>query len=533
MKPIHPAISLRALAACVLLLSPAAAQSTERVSVDGAGLQGNGESENAVISADGRFVAFDSSASNLVPGDVNGLPDVFIHDRQTGQVSLVSAAPGGAGGNGFSLDPAISRDGRYVAFRSKSDNLAPGDLNGTWDVFVHDRLTGQTAMVSLSSSGTPGNGLSLEPAISGDGRLVAFSSQADNLVPGDTNGAYDVFVHDLQTGVTARVSVSSAGAQGSGSSFRPCLSADGFSVAFQSNAPDLVPGDTNASYDVFVRQLGSGQTQRVSVDSSGVEGNGASEDPALSADGLVVAFHSIADNLDPDDGNIAIDVFAHDLATGQTSRISVDAAGQNANFIKANTNPSLSADGRFAAFYSRSDSLVAGDTNGDHDVFVRDRLRGETSRVSVDNLGAQGNGHSQDPSLSADGRLVAFWSLADNLAAGDTNGVADCFVHDRGPEGPSLAMAGTCPGAITLTIRYATAGGWVAIVHGPPGIYYKLTPPCLGLRLQIAPPSLGGILSADAAGVALSSLQIPANACGRSVQAVDVATCTASNVIVL
>jgi Tol biopolymer transport system component len=185
-----------------LLVNPALASpgTTTRVSVASNGAQGNGDSFSSSISADGRYVAFHSIASNLVSGDTNGAWDVFVHDRQSGQTTRVSAASNGAQGNGDSESPSISADGRYVAFSSDASNLVSGDTNGAWDVFVHDRQSGQTTRVSAASNGAQGNGDSESPSISADGRYVAFSSDASNLVSGDTNGAWDVFVHDRQSG---------------------------------------------------------------------------------------------------------------------------------------------------------------------------------------------------------------------------------------------------------------------------------------------------------------------------------------------
>jgi Tol biopolymer transport system component len=247
-----------------LLAPPAGAGTTERVSVDSAGNEGNSfVQRNASISADGRFVAFTSFATNLVPGDTNRRDDVFVRDRLTGTTELVSVDSAGNQGNRDSGSPAISADGRFVAFHSVATNLVPGDTGNMTDVFVRDRLTGTTQRVSVDSAGTEGNGASVEPAISGDGRFVAFYSFATNLVPGDTNGDGDVFVHDRQTGTTERVSVDSAGNQGSAISdgFRKVsISADGRVVAFVSVATNLVPGDTNGGSDAFVHDRQTGIT---------------------------------------------------------------------------------------------------------------------------------------------------------------------------------------------------------------------------------------------------------------------------------
>src|SRR5437660_1328853 len=252
----------------------AGAQTTVRVSVASGGTEGDDASLGSALSADGRFVAFDSAATDLVAGDTNGASDVFVHDRQTGTTERVSVASDGTQANNVSSYPALSADGRFVAFQSDATNLVAGDTNGATDVFVHDRQTGATERVSVASGGgTQGNrnsgGFFAFPALSADGRLVAFQSDATNLVARDTNGATDVFVHDRQTGTTERVSVASGGSQGNGFSAGPVLSADGRFVAFHSTATNLVAGDTNGATDVFVHDRQTGTTERVSVASGG------------------------------------------------------------------------------------------------------------------------------------------------------------------------------------------------------------------------------------------------------------------------
>src|SRR2546426_905363 len=275
----------------------ASAGAAERVSVDSAGTQANGASFGQALSADGRFVAFTSVAPDLVAGDTSGAADVFAHDRQTGTTKRVSVDSAGTQANGDSTGVALSADGRFVAFTSVATNLVAGDTNGVTDVFVHDRQAGTTERVSVDSAGSEGNGASTGVALSADGRFVAFTSVATNLVAGDTNGVTDVFVHDRQTGTTERASVDSAGTEGNGASAGVVLSADGRYVAFTSVATNLVAGDTNGVTDVFVHDRQTGTTERVSVDSAGIEGNGASAGVALSADGRFVAFTSVATNL--------------------------------------------------------------------------------------------------------------------------------------------------------------------------------------------------------------------------------------------
>ena len=402
---------------------------TERVSVGPGGAQANESSSSPALSAEGRFVAFASFATNLVPGDTNNNSDVFVRDRRTGTIRRVSTGPGGVQGDRGSFNPALSADGRFVAFESRATNLVPGDFNRVEDVFVRDRWSGTTERVSTGPGGVQGNRDSFDPALSPDGRFVAFTSRAGNLVPGDTNGQTDVFVRDRRTGVTERVSVGPGGVQANNSSDSPALSADGRLVAFLSWASNLVPGDANGWPDVFVWDRQTGVTERVSVGPGGVESKAESRSPALSADGRFVAFASDATNLVPSDTNLDSDVFVRDRQTGVTRRVSLGPGGVQSNGFSF--GPALSPGGRFVAFESNANNLVPGDTNDTWDVFIRDRRQGRTERVSVGPGGAQGDLDSSEPAVSADGRFVAFSSVAGNLVPGDTNIVSDVFVRRR------------------------------------------------------------------------------------------------------
>ncbi len=375
-------------------------------------------------------MAFDSWASNLVSNDTNNTQDVFVHDRQTGQTSRVSLSSDGTEGNNWSKTPAISADGRYVAFYSWAGNLASNDTNNTLDVFVHDRQTGQTSRVSVASNGTQGNGPSYLGAFSTDGRYVAFFSDASNLVSGDTNGFSDVFVHDRQTGKTKRISVASNGTQGNNHSFSSSISADGRYVAYASWANNLVSGDINGFADVFVHDRQTEQTTRVSIASNGAQGNNDSYWPSISTDGRYVTYGSLATNLVSGEIYSYWDVFLHDQQTGETIRISIASNGVQGN--NDSYWPSISADNRYITFYSNANNLVENDTGGYADVFIHDRQTGQTSRVSISFNGIQGNSNSYGSSISADGRYIAFYSLASNLVNVDTNGYSDVFVHDRG-----------------------------------------------------------------------------------------------------
>lgn len=427
------------------MISTAAPQVTERVSLSSTGEQANAASFGPSLSTYGRLVAFASSASNLVAGDTNGVGDIFVHDRSTGIVTLESVSSLGVQANASSGGAKLSADGRYVAFSSTATNLVAGDTNGSNDVFVRDRPLGTTVRVSVSSSGVESNGHSHTPAISGDGRYVAFESAATNLVAGITNSVWDIFVHDIVTGTTERVSVSSAGGQSNGDSRFASISADGRYVSFTSQADTLVSGPTNGRTDVYVRDRALDTTERVSVSSSGALGNDNSYSSAISDDGRYVVFSSHAGNLDPADQTASEDVFVRDRQADVTFLASLSTTGVQAN--SWSFWPAISSDGRYIAFVSDASNLVPGDTNGRRDVFVRDLATNETRRVSVSTAGEQGNDNSgffSGPRLSADGLHVAFQSHASNLVPGDTNGVADAFVH--GPEWPMEPGAGFCFG---------------------------------------------------------------------------------------
>lgn len=484
--------TIAALVLGAALASPARAYprpgTTERVSVASDGTQGESVSFDPALSADGRHVAFGSLASNLVPGDTNGRTDVFVHDRESGSTERVSLASDGTEGNGISQRPTISADGRYVAFVSLASNLVPGDTNGPGaegaDVFVHDRDTGITERVSVASDGTEGETASDAPAISADGRYVAFLSFASNLVPGDTNDQPDAFVHDVVTGTTERVSgVTPDGAEASYPLSQdpddptPSISADGRYVAFQSMALDLVPGDTNGTIDIFVHDRDTA-TSRVSVASDGTEGNGMSWGPTISADGRHVAFASFASNLVPGDTKTSEDVFVHDRQTGTTERVSVNSAGTEGN--RVSTIPAISADGRHVAFQSFATNLVP-ETNARRcapvppppfvpcaDVYVHDRETGTTERVSVTSDHGEGNDWAHVAAISADGRHVAFESTATNLVPGDTNGGKDVFVRDRGPTTGIGALAAQRAGDDLMVSGRATFSGAVVAAADDP-----------------------------------------------------------------
>jgi Tol biopolymer transport system component len=399
------------------------------------------------VSADGRYLAFTSDAPNLVGGDTNNTSDIFFRDRITKQTRRVSVGVGGAQANGPSYSPAVSADGRFVAFVSEADNLVAGDTNQVADVFVRDLAAGVTTRVSVDSANpaVQGNGPSYEPSLSADGSKVSFTSEASNLAAGDTNGVADVFVRDRAASVTSRVSIASgvAGAQGNDASGQSYLSSSGQIVAFISRASTLVAGDTNNAFDVFVRDRTANTTARVSVVGASTQANKDSWQPSLSGDGRYVVFASDASNLVAADSNGVADIFLRDRTANATARLSVDGIGGQSD--GPSYNPAISNDGRYVAFDSLA-TLDAADYNGMWDIYLRDRTSTTTTRVSVSTTTLEGNGDSRQPAMSSDGRYVLFESFASNLESGDTNNAWDIFVRDRGvgttPSYPLLTVPG-------------------------------------------------------------------------------------------
>jgi Tol biopolymer transport system component len=333
------------------------------------------------ISADGRYVAF-LSHYTYGPGDNNVNDDVYVRDRMTNTYTRVSIPIGGAVANGASERPSISADGRYVAFASAASNLVPGDTNGAVDVFVRDLVAGTTVRASVSSTGAQVNGISRDPDISADGKIVAFTSTAFELIPSDANGMVDVFVRDLDAGTTSRVSIRTGGGEADQPSTSPALSGDGRVVAFISQATNLIAGDTNSRIDVFVHDRMSGVTERVSVSSTGGEANQSSSIPTVSYDGRFVAFDSSANNLAPGVG-VGGTVYIRDRQAITTLPLGFRAQGL-----------SLSGDGRY----------LVGHTSNSY-AFVRDRFASQTFT-----FGATANDYMYFPVISRNGRYVVLLS---------------------------------------------------------------------------------------------------------------------------
>ena len=403
--------------------------------------QPNDWSHAPMLSGDGKFLVFLSDASNLVPGDTSEWMDVFVYDLNANQVELVSVGLGGAPANEEPSRPSISYDGRYVAFNSLASNLVISDTNGTQDVFLFDRELDITERISVSSEEAEiaQDAFTKRPSISADGRYVIFYSNAQALAPDHTQAdTFNVYLRDRQEGTTTLLTLGYDGYPANGDSEYPTLSEDGKWAAFHSDASNLVEGDTNNLTDVFLYDIQNQKTWRVSVASDGSQATSYSDLAAISADGRFVAFYSYASNLVQGDTNNTADVFLHDHQTGVTELISRTWYGGSAN--NESDVPSLSADGRYVAYYSYASNLVLGDTNGFTDVFRYDRLLHTTERVSLGEWLQQGAHDSLCSTISADGNLVAFYSFADNLVAGDSNGFPDVFVRDFSRPPPDFSF---------------------------------------------------------------------------------------------
>lgn len=445
----------------------------ERVSVATNGRDESYDSAGPLaLSADGRYVAFESRGA-FSGADLNGAYDIYVRDRSSGLTQLVSLGNPATStgqrvvGNNSSRNAALSADGKYVAFSSLATNLVTGDTNAFSDVFVRGR-SGNLLRVSVDSAGAQVNNASGgQLDLSGDGSIVAYTSSATNLVTGDANTFQDIFATAisvnfgngaLQTSGTIRASTSATGAEADGVSSEPSLSYDGRWLAFTSEATNLDPDDTNDVSDVFVKDLLTGDLVRVSVDTDGFEGDGDSVHPFISADGRFVVFASDATNLDPDDTNGYRDIFVHDRDLDQngvfdevdatsTVRVNVSEFGDEGNgesgletVAGQSARPSISADGRFVTFISDADNLGSDsdnnlvtdaflhDRDADGDSFFDDEGGTTTERLSLDDAGTEGDGASTFAQISAEGNTVAFVSESSNLVYDDFNGYADVFV---------------------------------------------------------------------------------------------------------
>jgi len=424
------------------------------------------------VSADGRFAVFLSKASNIANGpvDTNTTDDVFLHDRQTGTLTLVSHAVGAPGtvASTTSNSPTISADGRWVAYLSWATNLISGHVerNNNADVFLYDRLTDTTTLVSHipSSATSTGNGLCGRPSISDDGGFVAYSSHSTDLVTGqtDTTSTYDIFLYERATGANTLVSriPGSATTTGNGHANGAVISGDGAWVAFIGWSTNLVSGltDTNNNEDIYLYERATGAMTLVShnVSSPTTTGNSLSRTPVMSTDGSWIAFVSWADNLiTGSDTNFGSDVFLYERATGTNTLVSHISTSLIQAGSSTSSGPSISSDGRWVAYATSSNNMVVGqsDTNWLADVFLYDRTTGAAVLVSHTSASvtATGIGNADLPFISRDGSRVTFHGYVRNLVAGqtDTNAVHDVYVYDRAST--TVTLASHIPTSSTTT----------------------------------------------------------------------------------
>ena len=394
----------------------------------------NGQSDYADLSSgDGVYIVFSTDAANSFLGDSNGVSDIWRQNGQSGALERVSSSATGGATDGASFSPVISADGRYVAFASLATNLTLNDGNGFADVFCKDMITGAVLIVSAAPDRLSANSVSLAPAISADGRYIAFLSAANNLVADDTNYSMDVFRTDMLTLKTLRVNLAAGGTEASaGAMNAPSISADGRFIAFDSTAANLTGFDSNNRDDVFVKDMLTGAITRASEGPNGESLTGRLEGilkPAISADGRYVVFATSTAMLISDSNGVA-DIYRKDLWTGAIVRVSTGSGGNQGN--AASFDADISADGRYVSFTSQASNFVAGDTLLSADIFRKDLLTGALLLISRTANGVPAFGQSTHAAISSDGATIAFASTAGTLVTADTNFLQDVFTAHIG-----------------------------------------------------------------------------------------------------
>lgn len=392
---------------------------TKLVSASSQNTPGNQDSKNPSISMDGRFVAFDSEATNLIAIDYSGFKDVFFRDTSLETTERVSRVSNLSGGNGDSEQPSVSYDGRYIAFASAATNLSSADANGDWwDVFVFDRKDSTTVLGSISTNSDGGNRASFSAFISPEGRFLAFQSYSYNLDTGfsDHNGS-DIFVNEHVWPWTNLISRLSNGVQADKDCHSPSASQYALEVVFESESTSLVATGNNGMRHIYMKYRPNGPIIRVSVDSNGVSANNNCSQSYITTNGIYVVFGSIADNLTSGiSGPPKMRIYLRDGLNKTTELVSVAADGTAAN--GRCDNPSVSDDGRYVTFSSEATNLHPKDTNVTSDIYVYDRTSHQITLISIGHDGSSSNGRSTNPIISRDGRYVAFESYATNLVSG-------------------------------------------------------------------------------------------------------------------
>jgi Tol biopolymer transport system component len=420
-----------ALIPLVLILSSAAASAadTTLISRTSQKKQSNGISGEPATSQTGQFVAYRSSATNLDSDRCDrGINQIYVSDRSTGTIRCVSVNSSGKEGDQDSFAPSITGDGRFIAFTSVATNFAGNQCdNGFNQIYVRDRTSGTTRCVSVNSNGHEANQDSDASSISADGTLIAFNSAATNLAGNKCdNGFNHIFVHDLTTGTTNCVSVRTNGDEGNGDSFDPSISADGQVVVFESTATNLASRCNNGNSHIYLHHRVTGETSCVSVNNEGQQSNGNSALARVSGDGRFVAFQSDSTNVTTRCNNGHAQIFVRDTLEERTTCSSIDNHGNQGN--NDSVQPSISSNGRFVAFSSNTTNLTGNRCmGGNMQVFVRDRADEKTKCASLGPKNVEGNGNSSSPSISANGSMVTFESDANNLVKKDTNNLRDVF----------------------------------------------------------------------------------------------------------
>jgi WD40 repeat protein len=503
-------------------------QTTDRVSIDSDGLEAIGASVSPAISGDGQFVAFQSNAP--LAANASGFTDIYIRDRIRNYTVLISKPMLGPA-NSFSTAATLSSDGRFIAFQSAATNLVAGDTNGFDDVFFLDRDPDGNGVfdegnsilqrISVDSLGLEGNAPSNLPDISADGRYVAFFSLANNLVVGDANSVGDVFVWDRNADQLTLLSLSSLGAQGDAPSGPASLSSTGRFLAFSSHATNFDPTDTNGLQDIYRRDRdpdgngifdeGNGITVRISIGSSGNEPDSACSMADIAGDGSRVVFQSAASNLAAGGTTPGRDhIYLRTTPVGTTSLVSQNLNGNEPNGLSA--NPRISLNGDSVVFQSRASDLILGDTNGWDDVFLAHLSGGWINRVSVDGPGNQVTIFSKQPAIGESSAEIAFQSPDDGLVPHDLNGTIDIFVRSENSWSPQLLVDPIFRGQVATTfvynadpfekvwILYSTSG------LGPGSCFAQLGGLCLDI---LDPITLSGSAIADAYGSAMFQSFVP------------------------
>lgn len=404
-----------------------------RVTVAPDGSAADGDSNWLAMSSDGRYMAFQSKASNLAPGHPTRAVQIYVRDLGTGLTELVSVNDSGEIADHSAYDPAISDNGRFVAFHSTAKNL--GDPNGADNAYVHDRLNNKTTIASIAMDGGSPNNRSYRVDVSDDG-VVAFVSRATNLVPDPQGRGHHIYIYDPSVGRVERMSESDDGTPGNGISTDPKISADGRHIAFSSESTNLISGDSNGDIDVFVRDRNSGTIEFAAVATDGGQGNHVSTQASISADGRFVAFMSYATNLVPNPlvYSLVGSVYVRDRHTGSTQNVGVENTGFRAGGTLV--RPNISPDGRYVSFGStaRNLGLSYSERKADWQVYVHDRVTGTTEPVSVNSAGEEADSRTNISAVSGDGRYVGFESYANNLIPSGQDRVGHIYVRDRGAE---------------------------------------------------------------------------------------------------